>query len=184
MLKIGFCGAHGTGKTTIARIIAENYDLKIIEGTMRNMWKKFGISDFEKLPADVRKTFQYYAILTQIEREEEVESGFVTDRTVLDNLAYTVLSAELNQVELRLYEALTKERLKNYTHFIYVPVEFKAEYEHLRADPETQAKLAGIIEEYLPKMFSEGSYLVIKGDIETRKEQIKNFLENNSQKLI
>ena len=98
MYKIGLCGSHGTGKSTLAKLIADEFKVPYISRTMRDMWEQFGIADFEKLPGDVRKTFQYYAVLNQIEREEtEGKEGFITDRTVVDNLGYTVLSSELIQ---------------------------------------------------------------------------------------
>jgi deoxyadenosine/deoxycytidine kinase len=181
MLKIGFCGAHGTGKTTLARITAEKFNLRMLERTMRDMWEKFGISDFEKLPGDVRKTFQYYAVLTQIEREEQADiGGFVTDRTVLDNLGYTVLSAEVTETEKKIYEALVKERLKNYTHLIYVPVEFKAEYEFLRADPGSQKSLEEILEGYLQQFFPKNNYLRVTGSIDERTEKISQYINKQA----
>lgn len=176
MFKIGICGSHGTGKSTLAKIITQEFGIKPIQKTMRNMWESYGVSDFEKLPVEVRKTFQYYAILNQIEKEEDAKSGFVTDRTVLDNLVYTILSSEINNLEKQIYEALVKERLKNYTHLIYVPVEFVAEPEHLRANPKSQQKTAEIFENYLKTFFPQENYLRVKGSVEERLEQIKVFI--------
>ena len=77
---------------------------------------------------------------------------------------------------MHIYEALVKERVKNYTHFIYVPVEFDAEYEPLRADPKSQVNLSQIIEDYLPLLFLKSQVLTVRGSVEERMEQIRQFL--------
>jgi hypothetical protein len=153
--KIGIFGAHGTGKTTLGKALCEVIRVDFITNTMRNMWKEFGVNDFEKLPQDARSLFQKQAIVRQIELENTKNStGFVTDRTVLDNLGYTLLSSDMTQSDLLLYQTLVKERLNSYTHLIYLPVVFDAPSEHLRADVSTRKSWAGIIEglieDYLP----------------------------------
>jgi nicotinamide riboside kinase len=185
--RIGICGSHGTGKTTLANLIAKEFNLTIIQKTMRNMWTEYGISDFEKLPPEVRKIFQYKAILKQIEVEDKAKKAnhnFVTDRTVLDNLVYTKSASQLSETELNLYEALVKERLKNYTHLIYLPIEFVAKPEHLRANLDSQKEVENLFKNYLyEKKVLENfnvndstNFLEIKGTLEERMEQVKKFL--------
>ena len=179
MLKIGLCGAHGTGKTTLTKLIAPKYDLALIDRTMRNMWEGFGVSDFEKMPPELRGTFQKYAILNQIQREDtEGNNGFVSDRTVLDNFVHVIMVSKLSEIDLGLYEALVKERIKIYTHFIYLPIEFDVENEYLRANIEKRGSFAKIAEGYLSKWFRKGGYIVLKGSVEERMsrfEQIVGF---------
>jgi deoxyadenosine/deoxycytidine kinase len=153
--KIGICGAHGTGKTTLGKAISETLKLNFITNTMRSMWQEFGITDFEKLPADARSLFQKHAITRQIKFEEEQnQAGFITDRTVLDNLGYTLLNSDMFGADLEVYKLLVQERLKNYTHLIYLPVVFDSPSEHLRADISTRITWAdiieGLIEDYFP----------------------------------
>ncbi len=177
MTKIGVCGAHGTGKTTLINALNEELKLPIIKRTMRTLWEKFGIDDFEKIPADIRANFQKYALMNQIDREEEEgRNGFITDRTVLDNLAYTKLNADMSQSDFRIYERLVRERLKNYTHFVYLPIEFEVEDEPLRASVGTREAIAQIIEEYLLNWFTENDYLPAKGNVEERVAQVKIYL--------
>lgn len=178
MIKIGVCGAHGTGKTTLISALNEELQLPLIKRTMRTLWEKFGIEDFEKIPADIRANFQKYALMNQIDREEgEGQNGFITDRTVLDNLAYTKLNADMSQSDFRIYERLVRERLKNYTHFVYLPIEFEVEPEHLRANVGSRREVANIIEEYLDKWFEKGDYLVAKGLVPDRITQVRAYLK-------
>ena len=57
--KIGLFGSHGTGKSTLAKEVSNYFKIPLIDKTMRDMWQKYGISDFEKLPRQARKVFQY-----------------------------------------------------------------------------------------------------------------------------
>jgi adenylate kinase family enzyme len=174
MLKIGICGAHGTGKTTLAREIAEIYNLPIISQLMRNFWQEYGVMDFEKLPKDVRTTFQKESLLRQIDAEDSTDD-FVTDRTVLDQIAYTTMSSNMTGVDLAIYEQLCRERLERYTHLIYLPIEFDVEAEFLRADINSRDELAVIMKDYLDKWF-KGRFIEITGTLEERKTKLKEIL--------
>lgn len=180
MYKIALCGAHGTGKTTLVKILAPKLNLLLLDKTLRTTWEHFGVSDFEKMPSDVRTTFQNHLLIKQIEREDnEGGAGFITDRSVLDFLGYTILSSDMSGSEFKLFEQLVKERLKNYTHFVYLPVEFEAENEVLRANVETRQEFAQIVEEYLEKWFEPGQYLKATGSVEDRLKQIQNYINND-----
>lgn len=146
---------------------------------MRTLWERFGIDDFEKIPADIRANFQKYALMNQIDREEEEGMyGFITDRTVLDNLAYTRLSADMSQSDFRIYERLVKERMKNYTHFVYLPIEFEVEDEPLRANVGSRQDVATIIEDYLNKWLEPNNFLIVKGSLEERVKQVSAYLRS------
>lgn len=176
MLKIGLCGAHGSGKTTLLTILSQKYSLNPLQRTMRDMWDNFGVSDFEKLPADVRNIFQKYALLNQINRElNEGEDDFITDRTVIDNLEYTLLNSDMVGIDLKMYQSLVLSHFQNYTHFIYVPVEFLAEQETLRADVNTSKKWDETIQNWLKTNIKSKKYLIVSGTVEERISQIESF---------
>ena len=183
-LKIGIFGSHGTGKSTLAKEISSYFELPLVDKTMRQMWQDHGVEDFEKLPSQVRKIFQYKAILTQIHREDIHREGFVTDRTVLDNLAYTIDSSQISDLELDFYKALVRERIKNYTHLIYLPIQFSFEEERLRASKKSQKSVALIIENLISEFFSadldkdlhKGKLLQVDGNLQERFTQVKNFI--------
>jgi len=184
-LKIGIFGSHGTGKSTLAKEISSYFELPLVDKTMRQMWQDHGVEDFEKLPGQVRKIFQYKAILTQIHRENIHREGFVTDRTVLDNLAYTIDSSQISDLELDFYKALVRERIKNYTHLIYLPIQFSFEEERLRASKKSQKSVALIIENLISEFFSadldkdlhKGKLLQVDGSLQERFIQVKNFIK-------
>jgi len=179
MYKIGICGAHGTGKTTIGTLLSKELKLPFITNTMRSMWVESGVVDFEKLPADVRAEFQKHAILRQIDRENsEGASGFITDRTVIDNLAYTKLSSNMDGVDLKLYTTLAIERVKNYSHFIYIPIMFEPEKDEMRANLDTRLELAKIFEKSVLKYIAKHRLLQLKSLSNTdRLKEIIDFLK-------
>lgn len=177
MYRIAFCGSHGTGKSTLLQNISSKLSVPIIDKTIRTFWEGIGVDDFEKLPVDVRSSCQYHLLLNQIRREDgEGVEGFVTDRSVLDYLAYTVVSSDMSGAIFQMYEALIKERLKKYTHFIYVPVEFEATPERLRAAPHLQKDVANVLEEYIANWFPDGGFLRVTGSVEERIKQVNQFL--------
>jgi deoxyadenosine/deoxycytidine kinase len=178
MYRIGICGAHGTGKTTLGNILKEELKISFLNRTMRTMWEKYGIEDFEKLPGDIRTTFQKYAILKQIEIEEQASAtGFITDRTVLDNLGYTILSSDMAEIDKKIYTALVKEHLKTYTHFIYLPVLFDVEAEKLRANIETRRIWDELIQQKMQELLPPQKYLIVDVvDIEKRVEIVLDYI--------
>jgi predicted ATPase len=178
MYKIAFCGAHGTGKTTLVQQIGQEYGIYKLERVIRTAWEGFGVENFEILPSDVRTPFQNYLLLNQIKREDgEGVNGFVTDRSVIDILGYTLLSSDMSSSQLEIFKALVAQRVKNYTHFIYTPVEFEAQNERLRANVETREKLDEILQSYIKLWLGQDRFLRVTGSVQERMEQIRKYLK-------
>lgn len=87
-LRIYVCGAHSTGKTTLARHIARELGLPLINEVARQVIAEMELS-FETLRVDVTRAGEYQreVFKRQMEVEERYPDGFVSDRT-FDNLAY------------------------------------------------------------------------------------------------
>jgi deoxyadenosine/deoxycytidine kinase len=178
MYKIALCGAHSTGKTTLGKPLSENLELNFLTNTMRSIWQEFGISEFEKLPADIRSTFQKIALNKQIELENSYENkGFITDRSVIDYLCYTQLSSNMSGADLQLYTNLIAERTKNYTHFIYFPIMFEGVYESLRANLDSRETFSNLALENIQKLVPQNKLLIIKNlDHNQRLEEVLKFV--------
>lgn len=87
-MRIGICGAESTGKTTLAKALADKLELPLITEQARGVAKRLGIDDLNKdYPKRLWDRFQWECLKTQMAIEQRHES-FVSDRTVLDNLAY------------------------------------------------------------------------------------------------
>lgn len=103
-MRIAFCGPSGTGKTTIAKAVAEEFKLPMeewpvpsgegFESTTRYTARQL---TGEPLPykvdeTDQRAEFQRALLRNKLEWEHShFRTGFVTDRTHVDNLAYSIL---------------------------------------------------------------------------------------------
>lgn len=90
-MRIGFTGASGTGKSTLARFVAETFGLEMCNVGSREVAKLMGFdSPYGVDAAGKRKEFQHRLLLEKTTWERE-RDRFVTDRTMLDNLAYSIL---------------------------------------------------------------------------------------------
>jgi len=183
-MKIILTGAHGTGKSTLVQPLASAYNLPVLQRTVRTFWEDNGVKDFELLPSDIRAIFQKHLLLNQLDKENTLwEQGFITDRSVLDYLGYAVVSSSMSKTDLDLYKALIRERLLQYDYIIYLPVEFPAEPEYLRANPQSQTEVAEVLEEHLNLWLSPEQYCIARGSVDQRLGQIKKFIEKRGVEL-
>jgi nicotinamide riboside kinase len=86
-VRIYFIGAHSTGKTTMARYVAENYGIPLLTEVARSLLAERELT-METLRSDlpVVDSFQKGIFFRQMEVEKGRDS-FVSDRS-FDNLAY------------------------------------------------------------------------------------------------
>jgi dephospho-CoA kinase len=88
-MRIYLCGAHSSGKSTIARYISTKYNFKMITEVARKVLSERELSlDSLRTDLDVVDSYQKEIFLRQIKEEEEVKDNFVSDRS-FDCLAYT-----------------------------------------------------------------------------------------------
>lgn len=93
-MRVYFIGAHSTGKTTLARYVAEKYGLPLLNEVARQVLAERELS-MEKLRCDMGSvdSFQRDVFLRQM-REEAERREFVSDRS-FDNLAYAAQHASV-----------------------------------------------------------------------------------------
>ena len=85
---IYFCGAHGVGKTSLARWVADAYKLRRL-GEVARTELAFREVDLAALRLDVEaiSDYQRAVFLGQVAAEEAMEPPYVSDRS-FDNVAY------------------------------------------------------------------------------------------------
>jgi predicted ATPase len=105
-VKIAFSGASGTGKTTLARWISEEYGIPLNPVGARSIAAEMGFATpYGADAAGRRGEFQRRLLVRKLEWEADHDS-FVTDRTPLDNIAYTALHSVDSVDEMMLSEAI------------------------------------------------------------------------------
>ncbi|MBL4850322.1 MAG: ATP-binding protein [Planctomycetes bacterium] len=87
-LRIYVCGAHSTGKTTLARHLAQELGLPLINEVARQVMAEMELS-FETLRVDLKQVGEYQkeVFRRQLNVEDRFPDGFVSDRAFC-NLAY------------------------------------------------------------------------------------------------
>lgn len=152
-MRIAFAGASGTGKTYLATRLSAELGLELNPVGSRQVARQMGFdSPYDCDGAGKRAEFQR-ALLTAKTAWEQDRLRFCTDRTTIDNLAYTVLhdvacvdAAMLQQVQ---------QHLHRYTHIIVCT---RATFHRLGDDPARVADptyhelyetcLLGLLERY------------------------------------
>lgn len=87
---LGLCGSHRTGKTTLAREIAEQYDLEFVVTTTSEVFVANGLKPSSPMDFEQRLWIQDKIITAAEEVWSACDGAFITDRTPLDMLAYTL----------------------------------------------------------------------------------------------
>lgn len=118
-IRIAFCGASGTGKSTLAEYVSQKYHLTMNPVGSRSVARAMGFeSPYDVDKAGKRGEFQRRLLHEKVEWEDGHEN-FVTDRTTVDNLVYALLHDvhSITEEDLVYY----KRGVRRYTHVIHCP---------------------------------------------------------------
>lgn len=93
-IRLAFAGASGTGKSTLAHYVATKYGIPMNPVGARSVAMAMGFSTVYQVDqAGKRREFQHRLLFEKLAWEEK-HDDFVTDRTTLDNVVYSVLHAD------------------------------------------------------------------------------------------
>lgn len=107
-MRIGLCGSHRTGKTTLAKAIAERAGMPFVRTTTSDVFRQFGLDPAKPLPFDKRLWIQHKVLDAAEAVWREEKDSLVTDRTPVDMMAYTLadiqgaVAADFGQLEFYL----------------------------------------------------------------------------------
>jgi hypothetical protein len=90
-MKIGFSGSHRTGKTTLARSVAQELGVAMLETSVSSapIWNQIHVSPSEQFTFAERLEVQH-RLMEYLEKRyaNATEKNFIADRTPLDLLGY------------------------------------------------------------------------------------------------
>lgn len=87
---IGICGAHRTGKTTLAKAFSEKTGIPFVQTKASGVFAEMGLDPKADYPLAQRIEVQKRILEACAKQYRSVDSGiFVTDRTPVDMVAYT-----------------------------------------------------------------------------------------------
>lgn len=95
---IGFAGAHRTGKTTLARELAAQLGLPFVQTSISQTFKQLGYDPAVDYDLPTRIMIQQKVREAEIEKWQAQTQAYVTDRTPVDMIAYTLACAHQEQI--------------------------------------------------------------------------------------
>jgi len=112
-LLVGFSGAAGSGKTTLAREVAKRlkergYSVAVVEEIARKVFEefreKYGVRSLNELrESGMYPAFQFAIFVEQLNAEDRARKEaeiVLCDRTVYDNLMYTLLWCDVRTIAM------------------------------------------------------------------------------------
>lgn len=184
-MKVGFSGAGGTGKSVTLNLVSPQLKLPVLKSTNREVFKRHNISeiDQESMTATQRWELQQEIFANRIHAEGKYStSGFISDRTILDNYVYSLVRCYLAMTneDLDRIEKIVSKNTKEYSAIFFFPMGgFDLEDDGLRQNNKTLGRLieqtirgtllSGIIDK-------ERVHMVPSGTPEYRAEFIINKL--------
>ena len=87
---LGLCGAHRTGKTTLAIAISSHLNIPFVRTTTSQVFAQLGLDPAEPMDFQTRLFVQNHVLDAAEQVWQESASPFISDRTPIDMIAYTL----------------------------------------------------------------------------------------------
>jgi len=174
-MKISFCGTVSCGKTSIVNelsLLPEFKDYKI--ATERSKYlRDLGI------PLNTDSTLKGQSIFLAERCSELIHDNIITDRSILDVLAFTLNASSISQPDKLAFEHYASRFISEYDWIFYVsPAGVPIENNGIRTvDPDYRNTIDQTIK-YLCKSNLDKikNFGIIAGSMENRISQIKSYL--------
>ena len=170
-MKIGFCGTMSVGKTTLVNELKKLSRFK--DYTFRTERSKYLME--MGIPLNTDSTLKGQLVFAAERASELMQKKIITDRTIIDVMAFASLSKSMKDYEKYFLNATIQPLMNEYDILFYVsPEGVKIEDNGVR---ETDSKYRMAIDKEIRsiiQMHGNKKVITIKGTTKERIEQIKN----------
>ena len=167
-MKIGFCGTMSVGKTTLVNTLKESPEFKkYVFRTERSKYLN-GLG----IPLNTDSTYKGQIVFAAERATELLQNKIITDRTVIDVIAFSSLSTSMADYEKYNIGSLLTPLIQEYDHLFYIsPEGVKIEDNGVR---ETDADYRMAIDKEIKSIIQmhRSSTITIKGSTEERIAQV------------
>ena len=176
-MRIGFCGTMSVGKTTLVNALKELPEFK--NYTFRTERSKYLME--MGIPLNTDSTLKGQLVFAAERAAELMQENIITDRTVIDVMAFTSLAKSIPIYKSDAFEEYAAYLINEYDYIFYIsPDGIPIEDNGVR---ETDEYYRDIIDFSITTLIKKYSYMVdniitIKGSTEERIEQILNVIKS------
>ena len=118
-MKIGFCGTMSVGKTTLVNTLKESPEFKkYVFRTERSKYLN-GLG----IPLNTDSTYKGQIVFAAERATELLQDKIITDRTVIDVIAFSSLSTSMADYEKYNIGSLLTPLIQEYDHLFYISPE-------------------------------------------------------------
>jgi nicotinamide riboside kinase len=119
MARIGICGSMSVGKTTLVKALAQLPEFK--DYTCRTERSKELMA--QGIPLNTDSTLKGQCVFLAERASELMNENVLTDRTIIDVMAFAICSKSMNYNEILKFNTLACELIKEYDYIFYISPE-------------------------------------------------------------
>ena len=174
-MKIGFCGTMSVGKTTLVNALKELPEFA--DYNFRTERSKY-LMDMG-IPLNTDSTVKGQAVFLAERASELMQDNIITDRTVIDVMAFAKSAKSINYHEAEDFCSFASHLIQEYDHIFYVsPDGVEMEDNGVR---ETDLKYRELIDDTINILLSKyalrmKNFTIIEGSTEKRIKSVKQAL--------